>query len=306
MFMLALGTLLVVVAVQAQNVPAGFEATLLATGLDQPKGVVSAHHRAGAGPFGHDLYVAESGANRITRVDKAGAGATPFTTIAPAGGFPVGVAFYGGPFAQSLYVGAATGGVPGGVLTVDSTGLVVLPFALPGAGIAGLDFGRGPYGHDLYAGQWIPGFIWRVDAAGNATQFVDCLPAPSCPWQTRYLKFSHGNGFGHRLYFTDFGTGDIYKVDPAGNVSLFASTGDVGLEGLDFSSGGAFGRYLYAGSLFSGNIYQVDSSGNVTLWASGFAGAADIHFEPGGRGGLTMYLVTGQINGEAWAIAKKK
>ena len=306
LLILCLGLLLVGAVAQAQSVPPGFKTTLLASGLNQPKGVVSPLHRAGAGPFGHYLYVAESGANRIAQVDKTGAGATAFAPTAPLGGFPVGVAFYGGPFAQSLYVGAAIGGVPGGVLTVDSTGLVVLPFALPGVGIAGLDFGRGAYGRDMYAGQWTAGFIWRVDAAGNATQFVNCLPAPSCPWQTRYLKFSHGNGFGHRLFFTDFPTGDIYMVDPAGNVSLFASTGDAGLEGLDFSFGGAFGHYLYTGSLNSGNIYQVDPAGNVSLWASGFAGVADIHFEPGKRGGSTLYLVTGKINGEVWAIAKKK
>lgn len=278
-------------------VPAGFKATLLASGLNQPKGIVSALHRAGDGPFGHDLYVAESGANQIVTVDKGGAGAAFFAST---GSFPVGVAFYGGTYDKYLYVGVAYGG---GVTRVDPGG-TVSPFALAGKSIAGLDYGRGAYGPDLYAGEWPIGNIWRVDSSGNSTPFSS-VPAT----QTRYLKFSHGGWFGTFLFYTDINSGDIYRVAPDGSASVFASTGSPCLEGLDFSPGGAFGHYLYAGDVCTGDIFQVDQTGKVKLWASGFEGVADIHFEPvaqgpGHGGGFTMYLVTGAMAGEVWAISR--
>lgn len=276
----------------AQTVPKGFDVTLLATGLSAPKGIVSAHFRAGGGPFGNYVYVAESNLDRIVKVDKDGSGYMAFATV---GDFPVGVAIYGGPFGQYLYAGNASSG--DGIDRVDSAGNA-MDFALNGYNVAGLDFGRGDYGPYLYAGVWQAGEIWKVDGAGNAMLFAT-LPMGS---QSRYLKFSHGGAFGHYLYVTDFLSGDIYRVDPAGNVSLFASTGDFGLEGLDFSSGGAFGKYLYAGSLSSGNLYQIDPQGNVSIWAHSFDGVADIHFEPGGKGGFTMYIVDGDSS--VYAIHK--
>ncbi len=284
--LLLVSPLLVGPAHGAPTVPAGFKVTLLASGLKQPKGIVSALHRAGAGQFGHPLYVAESGANQIVTVDKGGAGATPF---APTGGFPVGVAYGGGPFGEFLYVGNA---FAGGITRVDPSGTVT-PFALPGKDISGLDFGRGDYGNDLYAGEWPVGNIWRVDEAGTAALFA---AAPGK--QTRYLKFSHGDAFGQQLYFTDFSTGDINRVSPGGAVALFAATGSPCLEGFDFSPGGAFGNFLYAGDVCTGNILSVAPDGTVSLWASGFAGVADIHFEPvamgpGDGGGFTMYISDG-------------
>ena len=283
------------VLASAPTLPPGFKFTLLADGLVQPKGIVSALHRAGAGQFGHDLYVAESGTDQIVTVDKRGTGSVDFASV---GDFPVGVAFCGGKFGEYLYVGNA---YSGGIDKVDLNGTAT-NFALPGMSIAGLDFGRGPYGGYLYAGEYPTGKIWKVDPAGNATLFA------SGPGETRYLKFSHGNGFGTFLYYTDAFTGNIYKVDPSGTVSIFASTSTPpswGLEGLAFSPGGAFGHFLYAGNLTTGEIFQVAPDGTVTTWASGFDGVADIHFEPGKRGGFTMYIVDGQINGNAYAISKE-
>jgi hypothetical protein len=270
-----------------QTLPDGFEFEVLADGLNQPKGIVSPPHRAGAGQFGHDLlYVAVSGANVVVTVDKNGAGAQPFASTGP---FPVGVAFFGGPFGEFLYVGNASANLPGtfGIERIDPEGNTT-GFALEATLIAGLDFGRGAFGKDLYAGNWTQGLIRRVDPGGNTTIF-----AQNPGTQTRYLKFSHGGPFGTLLYYTDFKTGDIYRVDPDGNVTLFAQTGDIGLEGLDFSPGCAFGHYMYTGSLYTGNVYQVAPDGTVTLWGW-FDGAADIHFEPGNRGGFVMYIASGR------------
>lgn len=276
------------------SLPQGFKAEVLASDLNQPKGVISALFRAGAGPFGHDLYVAESGADRVVRVDKGGAGATAFANT---GNFPVGVALYGGPFGQYLYVGNAFNG--DGVDRIDSLGNAT-DFALNGSNVSGLDFGRGHYGSYLYAGVWQQGEIYKVDGAGNASLF-----SSNPGTQTRYLKFSHGNKFGQYLYYTDFNSGNVYRVDPEGNATLFAQTNTNGLEGFDFGPGGAFGHYLYAGSLSTGEIFRIDPDGNVELWADGFDGAADIHFEPGKcGGGFTMYMVDG--HSRVYAISKAK
>ncbi|MFC1968724.1 hypothetical protein ACFLVX_05020 [Chloroflexota bacterium] len=280
------------VAAIGGTVPDEYEVTHLASGLNQPKGIISPLHRAGAGQFGNKLYVAESGLDQVATVDKTGAGASPFASV---GDFPVGVAFSGGNYGEYLYVGNA---FAGGIDRIDANGNVTA-FALAGQGIAGMDFGRGAYGNYLYAGEWGVGNIWKVDPSGNASLFA------TVPGQTRYLKFSHGNGFGTYLYYTDFFTGDIYQVDTNGIASLFAQTSDNSLEGLAFSPGGVFGHYLYAGSIGSGNIYQVAPDGAVTLWASGFGGVADIHFEPGKKGGFTMYIVDGQYDGNVYAISKK-
>jgi hypothetical protein len=284
----------VVQSANSQTVPQGFKVTLLAEDLEAPKGIVSPLHRAGAGPFGHYLYVAEANTDAIAKVDKAGGGASLFAS--DVGDFPVGIAFYGGPFGNFLYVGNAMGG---GIVKVDPSG-AVSPFALAGMNIAGLDFGRGAYGNDLFAGEWSVGNIHRVDPSGTATLFAN-IPGT----QTRYLKFSHGGAFGTFLYFSNFLNGDIYKVDDLGVATLFASTGSVGLEGFDFSPGGAFGNFLYVGSLSTGEIFRVAPDGTVELWASGFGGVADIHFEPGKKGGFTMYISDGQSSGHVYAISKE-
>lgn len=272
-----------------QTVPDGFRVDVLADDLDSPKGIVSPLFRAGAGPFGHELYVAESGEDRIVTVDKAGAGVVEFATSDDLFDFPVGLAFSGGPFGKYLYVGNASSE---GVARVDVAGNAML-FALDGESVGGLDFGHGPYGHDLYAAVYDAGEIWRVDPTGQAVLF-----ASEPGTEPRYLKFSHGGGFGTYLYFSDYYAGDIYRVDPAGIANLFASvgTGFHCLEGLDFSPGGAFGHYLYVGDLCTGDVFQVAPDGSVGLWAYDFDGAADIHFEPGKEGGFTMYIASGEHN----------
>lgn len=268
----------------AATVPEGFELDLLATGLDTPKGIDAVQFRAGAGQMGKYLYVAESGADQIVEVDTRTGDVQYYADSM--GTFPVGLACYGGPFGRFMYVGNATV-TEGGIVKIDTDGNAET-FALDGYGIAGLDFGSGPYGKYLYAGAWATGDIWRIDREGNAEMFASI---PTC--QTRYLQFSHGGGFGHGLFFTDFYTGDIYRVDPDGQEMLFTSTGSDCLEGLQFSPGGVFGHYMYVGDLCSGEIFRVSPDGTVELWAEGFEGVADIIFKPGGRGGFTMYIVDG-------------
>lgn len=265
------------------SVPEGLEITLLTDTLVQPKGIDTAHYRAGIGPAGDSLFVVESGTNQVVRIDRE-TGYVEMFTPDTLGIFPVGVSCYGGPFGKSMYVGNAMGG---GIVRIGLDGTPE-PFALTELDIAGMDFGHGAFGQDLYAGQWAAGNIWRIDRLGNATLFATI---PDC--QTRYMKFSHGGAFGTYLYVTDYQAGDVYRVDAEGQVELFASIGTECLEGLEFGPGGAFGKDLYVGDVCSGQIYRVQADGTVELWADGFAGVADITFYPGAKKGFTMYIVDG-------------
>jgi len=287
----------------AISLPSGFEAVLLADGLDRGdglKGITSALFRAGNGPFGHDLYVAYSPDDSIYKVDKDGAGATHFADV---GDFPVGVEFgaYDG-FKGYLYVGLALE-QDWAVVRVDSEGTVTpfsnvtrtsgLAFSPPGSG----------YGKYLYAATyWSEGRIFRIDKDGVAEEFKDSIPG-----QSRYLEFSHGGPWGHYLFVSEITSGKIYKVYPDASNETFAETNATwGVEGFDFSPGGVWGHYMFVGVAFgadAGKIFRIDPDGNVELWASGFEGVADIHFEPGGKGGFTMYIVTNG-SGEVYAISK--
>lgn len=272
-----------VVATAIPSVPAPFEVRLVATDLIQPKGIESTPHGTGMGPGGHDLFIAESGANRVTRIDPVSGEKT--IVAQTLGTFPVGIRVKGGPFDQNLYIGDAFGG---GVECMDLTGACT-PFAINDRAAAGMDFGRGPFGNDLYVGEWAMGNIWRIDREGNTELFAS-LPNG----ETRYLKFSHDGQFGNYLYVTNYRNGDIVRFDANGNMELFARTGSPCLEGLDFSTGGAFGRYLYAGDICTGDIFRVAPDGTVELFASGFEGAADLKFVPGPKGGATLYMVDGR------------
>lgn len=287
------------------EVPEGFEAIKLADGLDYGdglKGITSALFRAGSGHFGHDLYVAYSGMNEIWKVSKDGSGAELFAD--DVGAFPVGVAFAPyNSFGHYLYVGNAFAG-NWAVVRVDSEGNVE-PFADVGA-TAGLAFSPpgSDYGKYLYAAtHYGTGRIYRIDHKGNAEEFKDSIPGES-----RYIKFSHGGAFGKYLFVSNIVDGMIYKVLPDATWEVFADTGVGygGLEGFDFSPGGVWGHYLFVGVAFgthAGEIYRIDSEGNSELWASGFGSVADIHFQPAGKGGFTMYLVT-DGTGEVWSISK--
>jgi hypothetical protein len=276
--------------VGAQTVPPEFQWKVLATGISQPKGLDAAHYQAGAGSMGRKLFVAESGQNRVVEVDRATGIWAP---MASTGSFPVGVACYGGPFAQYMYVGNA---FSGGIEKVASDGTTT-QFALAGMSIAGLDFSKGIFGQYLYAGQWAAGNIWRVDSQGNATLFAS---APGT--ETRYLTFSKGGPFGAYLYYTDFVQGNVHRVAPDGTVTLFATLRSPGIEGLTFGPGGIFGKDLYVGNLSTGEIFRIAEDGTWVVWASGFPGVADILFQPGGRGGFTMYLVDGQASGKVYSV----
>lgn len=266
-------------------VPAPFEVRLVATDLIQPKGIESTPHGTGMGPAGHDLFIAESGANRIVRIDPNTGELTPVANTL--GGFPVGIRVDGGPYGQHLFIGDAFGG---GVECMHLEGACE-PFSITDRSAAGMDFGRGAFGNDLYVGEWAIGNIWRVDREGNAVLFATIPNAES-----RYMKFSHDGQFGNFLYVTDYRSGNIFRVDANGNIALFAQTASPCLEGLDFSKGGAFGRYLYAGDICTGDMFRIAPDGTVELFASGFEGVADIKFVPGPKGGATLYMVDGHTS----------
>jgi len=282
------------------TVPDGFKATKLAEGLataDGLKGITSALFRAGNGHFGHYLYVARSDNGKIYRVSKEG-GATEFADV---GDFPVGVAFgTSNGFQGYLYVGLAYQ-TEYAVVRVDPNGKVS-NFANISR-IAGIAFSPdgSSYGKYLYAAQWPTGYIYRIDSRGNVYTWHTSIPGES-----RYIKFSHGGPFGKLLYLSETWSGKIDIVYPDASVSTFVDTGYYGIEGLEISPGGVWGHYLFVGVAFganAGKILRIDPEGNVEVWADGFGSVADIHFQPDGKGGFTMYIVTG-THGEVWAISK--
>jgi len=281
--LIALVGMALLAAVPPDGMPfSSFDVTVLADGLNQPKGLDFATHQAGAGAMGRNVFVAESGVNRILEVATDGSGYEVHATNV--GLFPVGMACYGGPFGRYMFVGVA---FSGGIYRCGDDG-VAAPYALAGMDVAGLDFGKGDFGGLLYAGEWTTGNIWRLYPDGS-TELFTTIPNI----QTRYISFSDGGAFGHYLYVTNYLAGEIYRVAPDGTYELFADIGSPALEGLAFSRGGAFGKYLYAGDLSLGEIYRVDADGSFEVWATGFDGAADIRFMPGGPGGFTMYMVDG-------------
>lgn len=270
------------------------------TYADGVKGITSALWRSGDGPFGHDLYVAYSSMDQIWKVARDGSGATWFADV---GDFPVGVAFSPfDSFGNYLYVGNAFASSYA-IQRIDSEGNVEDWVDLPAT--SGLAFPQGAtaYGKYLYAATYYSsGKIYRIDSTGAYEEFKDSIPG-----QSRYIKFSHGNKFGFYLFVSNIDDGKIYKVYPDATYSVFADTGvSWGIEGMEFSPGGAFGHYLYVGVAFgnySGTIFRIDDEGNVETFATGLGSVADIHFQPGGKGGFTMYIVT-DGTGEVYAISK--
>ena len=88
---------------QMPVVPPGFTVTLYATGLNNPRHIVTA-------PNG-DLFVSESGANRITilrGVTASGAVQNTYTFASGFNGYPYGLLFYPASNPQSLYVTGTT------------------------------------------------------------------------------------------------------------------------------------------------------------------------------------------------------
>lgn len=281
------------------KVPDGFQVRLVATGLDQPTGLDILQQR---GPVTHPaIFVTEAGTNKVVEVNLANGDCVDFAYTM--GSFPVGIKCREEPGGMGMYIGNSMGY---GIVKIDQTG-GVQPFALKDKNIAGLDFGEGPFGSALYAGEWQSGKIWKVADTfvdlgsagedntdnhgkyGNAKVFVEL---EGC--QTRHMEFAPSGGlFGDYLYCTDAVEGNVYRVSPGGIVKLFASVGSTQLEGMAFGFGTEFGAYLYVGDLDTGEIFRIDEHGNVALWAKGFAGVADIMFRWVGTE-VRMYVVDGQ------------
>jgi len=267
---------------------------------DGVKGITSALWRSGDGQFGHDLYVAFSPMNEIWKVARDGSGEEWFADV---GYFPVGVAFSPfDSFGNYLYVGNAFASSYA-IQRIDPGGNVEDWVDLPStSGLAFPPEGT-TYGEYLYAATYYSsGKIYRIDSTGSYEEFKDSIPGES-----RYIKFSHGGKWGFYLFVSNIDDGKIYKVYDDATYSVFADTGvSWGIEGMEFSPGGAFGKYLYVGVAFgteAGKIFRIDDEGNVETFATGFGSVADIHFQPGGKGGFKMYIVT-DGTGEVWAISK--
>jgi len=311
-FAIGIAVLMVGITIASQSVIAtgptfligNFEAVKLSDAFDYGdgvKGITSALHRSGDGPFGHDLYVAFSAQDEIWKVARDGSGEAWFADV---GDFPVGVAFSPfDSFGNYLYVGNAFASSYA-IQRIDSEGNVEDWVDLPAtSGLAFPPEGT-TYGEYLYAATYYgAGKIYRIDSTGAYEEFKDSIPG-----QSRYIKFSHGGKWGFYLFVSNINDGKIYKVYDDATYSLFADTGvtDFGIEGMEFSPGGVFGSYLYVGVAFgsqAGKIFRIDYKGNVETFATGFGSVADIHFQPGGNGGFTMYIVT-DGTGEVYAISK--
>jgi len=291
-------------ALASPTLPFGFKATKLASGFPGSLAcITSALSVSGDGPFGDDLYATEITAGGIWRVSREGAGATQFTSV---GEYPEGLTFSPfDSFGNYLYVAIPVWKEPWwGIVRVDPLGKLQGFFNPPTESLA-FPPGGSDYGEYLYG--VVGGFgsykIYRIDSTGTGTEFTDTIPGGGGS-----IRFSHGEDFGTYLFMTCGSTGEIYKVYPDGSCELFADTGmgKWSIGGLDFDVGGAWqgqwGQSMYVGvgaGPNAGSILRITPRGQVSVWASGFEAVTDICFQPGGEGGFTMYIATGE---GVWAI----
>jgi hypothetical protein len=184
-----------------------------ATGLSTPTDLLAAPPDRG---FGNFLYVTESGANRIPRINNAGV-VTPFASLPAA---PKRMAFSqvggGSAFGDVLFVTLANGELR----KIDPAG-VVSPCASGLAGPEGLVFGPGGALRTtvLFVAESTANKISKVDPACTVSPFastglsapVGLAISPQVAW-----------GSPDTLYVVNGGTrGD--RVDKNGNVTPFAS-----------------------------------------------------------------------------------
>lgn len=165
--------------------------------------------------------------------------------------------------------------IPGGMyvstrlgpsISLVGPGGTVTPF-VTGIDTTGLAFGPDGY---LYAAHFVNfgiGDIYKVDAAGNVSNFVTGLHGPAT------MAFDAAGN----LFVSEFYGGDIAKVTPGGNVSIFAS-GFFQPGGLTFDSSGN----LYAAS-GDGSVSKITPGGAVSIFASGFSQPEGLAFDGSGN-----------------------
>lgn len=188
-----------------------------ATGLSNPTDLVSPA-QYGRGPFGNFLYVTESGANKISRIDKTGAVTTfvSFTSAPKRMAFSPNLGAFGSPTAPFLFVTLADGRV----VKVDPTG-TVSPCASGLSGPEGLVFGPGAgfFKDILFVAESTANKISKVNSSCAVSPFASTgLSAPVG------IEISPGGGWGptDTLYVVNGGT-RVDRVDKDGNVTQFAT-----------------------------------------------------------------------------------
>jgi sugar lactone lactonase YvrE len=208
-----------------------------------------------------NLYVADSGNNRVRRIDRNGI----IETVAGSGSAP-GFAGDGGPATKALLFGPTDG-------AIDAEGNLYI-----------IDAGN----HR----------IRKVDQAGIISTFAGTGTAgfsgdggPAVDAQLR-LEANKGEDFGQitfdddgNLYFTDTGNGRVRKIDPEGVITTVAGNGALELSGdggraidaaLINPTGLAFDAEgnLYVANVLNGvisdnRIRKIDPSGIITTYAGG-------------------------------------
>lgn len=192
--------------------------TPFATGLSSPLDILPA-----SAPFGNFLYVTETGANRISRIDRTGA-VTTFATFTSA---PKRMAFspvlsnvgtIPSAFGDFLFVSLADGRI----VKVAPTG-IVSPCVSGLSGPEGLVFGPGgsSFKTVLYVAESTANRISKVTPACTISSFASTgLSTPTS------LEISPGGGFGPidtTLYVVNAAGTRVDRVDKNGNVTPFAS-----------------------------------------------------------------------------------
>lgn len=227
-----------------------------ATGLSTPTDLVSPG-QYGRSPFGNFLYVTESGANKISKIDNTGS-VTVFASFTSA---PKRMAFSPEPGAfgaNLLFVTLADGQI----VKVDPTG-TVSPCASGLSGPEGLVFGPG--------GGFFKNVLFVAESTGNRISKVnpDCTVSPFASTGLSGpvgLEISPGGGWGpaDTVYVVDAAT-KVDRVDRSGNVTPFAS-GFMKADTLRFdtSSDGPYdrlgARYVYVSDATAGTLQSVSVS----------------------------------------------
>ena len=201
----------------------------------------------------------------------------PETICDPAITFPAGIVFTtGGTFGNFMYVADfglgdvfRSPGCAAGVLFTDmfGPGSIVQPPA------------GSPYGDYLYTCEAFAGPIYRLNAAGVKTSWLEL--------ETCYLKFGPGGAWGTGMYATryTFEQEGIVKVSSAGAVTPF-SNAYLTPEGFDWG----FDGDLFSTDASYGEIYRVKSDGSKTLFAT-LNGAADVAYR---KNEQALYVVSNQ------------
>jgi hypothetical protein len=207
---------LFVVEQSLNRVVVGFGTTFtpFATGLSTPTDILPAPG-FGNGPFGNFLYVTETGANKISKIDSTGA-VTPFAALPAA---PKRMAFSAAQdsaFGDFLFVTLADGRIvkvsPAGTVSPCASGL---------SGPEGLVLGPGGafFKTVLFVAESTANRISKVTPACTVSPFASTgLSGPVG------LEISPGGGYGptDTLYVANAMT-KVDRVDKNGNVTPFAS-----------------------------------------------------------------------------------